>query len=830
MAEKIINEPIEKDMRNSYLDYAMSVIVGRAIPDVRDGLKPVHRRVLYSMYELGNFHNKAYKKSARIVGDTMGRFHPHGDAAIYDTIVRMAQDFSMRYMLVDGHGNFGSIDGDNAAAMRYTEIRMASVAEEMLKDIEKNTVSFSPNFDGSLEEPDVLPSQIPNLLMNGSSGIAVGMATNIPPHNLNEVIDGVIALIDGATEEEIIKLIPGPDFPTGGMIVGKGGILSAYKTGKGIIRIRGRAEIDEKKREINITEIPYQVTKKSIIESIVNVVKAKRVDGISGVHDRSDRHGISIIIELKRDANPEVVLNRLYAYTPLENTFGIINLALVEKEPKVLPLKDMLNYFIEYRKEIVTKRCQFELNQAEERAHILEGLRTALANIDDIVPFLKKSKGIQEARAGLIEKYSLSEKQANAILEMKLSKLTSLEREKIDKEHEELKKKIEWLIEVLGDIRKILEIIKKELLEIKKKYGDERRTEILDIQGDITVEELIPNDQVVVVISNKGYVKRVGLDEYRAQRRGGKGVIGSETRDEDFVRDLVVTKNHNYLMFFTDHGRVFWLKAYEIPEAGRYAMGRSIVNILELKDEKVTSWISVPKFVENEYLIMGTKNGTVKRTSLMNFSRPRKTGIIAITLKEGDRLVDVVKTDGKQDIILATRFGQSIKFNETQAREIGRTAQGVRGIKLKNKDDAVVGMAVCRKPAILTITQNGFGKRTYIEEYRLQGRGGSGVINIKTSGRNGYVVDVKAVEDDDQAIVIGDKGKTIRIPVSGISVIGRNTQGVRIIKLDNKEKVASFAVVKPEEKEIEEIEEQEESKEEKSTAEEIFDDKELKSE
>ncbi|MBI2079136.1 DNA gyrase subunit A [Candidatus Micrarchaeota archaeon] len=798
--ENIVERTIEKDLKESYLDYAMSVIVGRALPDIRDGLKPVHRRILFSMHELSNTHDKPYKKSARVVGETLGKFHPHGDTAIYDSLVRMAQDFSLRYTLVDGQGNFGSIDGDNSAAMRYTEVRMERLAEEMLGDLEKETVDFTSNFDGTLKEPLVMPSKIPNLLINGSAGIAVGMATNIPPHNLTEIVDASIAFIEGSDESKILSIVSGPDFPTAGIIVGRGGIFEAYKTGRGIIRIRGKAEIkkDSKgKDSISITEIPYQVTKTSIIESIANSVRDKKIDGISGVHDRSDRQGVEVIVELKKDANAEVVLNQLYAHTPLEGTFGIINLVLVKNEPKVLGLYELIRLFIDFRKEIVTKRCQFDLKKAEERAHILIGLIKALENIDPIVIFLKASKNVDEARAGLISKYSLSEIQANAILDMRLQRLIALEREKIENEYKQLQEAITWLKNVLSDVNEVLKIIKNELIEIKEKYGDKRRTVIIDAQDERPIEALIPNDEVVITITGKGYTKRVSLTEYRSQNRGGKGVIGADTKEEDFIRDVIVTRNHNYILVFTDKGRVHWIKAYEIPEAGRYAGGRPIVNIIELqgKDEKATSWIPVENFSENEYLCMVTKNGIIKRISLDNFSRPRNGGIIAITLKEKDDLVEVIKTNGKQELLIATKKGQAIRFSEEDAREIGRTGQGVIGIRFKEGEDQVVGITLCSMPSILTITENGFGKRTPVEDYRIQGRGGSGVINIKTEGRNGDVVGVRAVKDDQEIIVISSKGQTIRVPVTSISVIGRNTQGVTIIRLGENEKVASFAIV-----------------------------------
>lgn len=832
MAEKVVERTIEDDMKESYVDYSMSVIVGRALPDIRDGLKPVHRRILFAMHELGNTHNKPHKKSARVVGDALGKFHPHGDTAIYDALVRMAQPFSLRYMLVDGHGNMGSIDGDSPAAMRYTEVRMAKLSDDLLADIEKETVDFIPNFDGTMKEPTVLPSKVPNLLINGSSGIAVGMATNIPPHNLGEIVDATIAAIDGAEEETVMGLVKGPDFPTGGTIVGQAGILQAYKTGKGIIRLRGKTETDDKKNRITITEIPYQMTKTSLIEGIVDAVKSKKIEGISGIHDHSDKKGLTVTIELKKNANADVVLNQLYAHTPLETTFGIINLALVGKEPKLLSLHTMITEFIEFRKEVIRRRSTFELKQAEERAHILEGLRTALDNIDDVVAFLKKSKDVTAARQGLMSSYNLSEKQSNAILDMKLQRLIALEREKIEKEYEELQKKIAWLKEVLVDVNKILAIIKEELQDIRKRYGDERRTDILEVADETTPESLIPNTTVVVIVSNRGYIKRVPLSEYRIQHRGGKGIIGAGTKEEDFVKDVIVTRNHNYMLFFTDKGRVHWMKTHQIPQAGRYAAGRSLVSLLDLKDEKITSWISVVgEFKETEYLMMITRKGITKRTCLANFKRPRKGGIIAITLREGDGLIDVIRTEGNNDVVIATRNGQSIRFAETDARETGRTAQGVIGIRLKG-DDAVIGAAVCRKPTVLTVTENGYGKRTHIDEYRKQGRGGSGVINIKTEGRNGKVIGIASADNDDEVMVMSSRGQSIRSPVAGISVIGRNTQGVRIIRLGEGEKASSFTVVPSEKKTEEEVEKAEKEAEEEVPApvEEVKTPEELKAE
>lgn len=1185
----ILNTPIEKDMKDSYLDYAMSVIVGRALPDVRDGLKPVHRRILFGMHELGNTHDKPYKKSARVVGEVLGKFHPHGDAAIYDSLVRMAQNFSMRYTLADGQGNWGcftkdtkvrltdgrsitfeellledaegkqnytftadeegnikigmiskprmtikdaeimkvvldngeeikctlnhrfmlrsgeyteakdlrtgdslmpfyakqstgeddpklegyemvfqpkndawtymhhladdwnlergiyarsagrirhhinfnklnnnpdnikrvhwkehwrthytltsyrhkndaeyrkklsegrlnylskpetkikykqvlikrnkenwakpgyrrkmremlsrvnkeyiaahpekrveiskrftatlkrlwqtpkyrasmhqkiikgnknhitnrtgklkflnicrriaaegnalceesyeqmrnivysygrattwktgirkyfngdsniilcelnknhkvvrieplgvredvydltvdgthnfalaagvfvhnSIDGDSAAAMRYSEVRMTKLAEEMLFDIEKETVDFTPNFDGTLKEPTVLPSKVPTLLVNGSSGIAVGMATNIPPHNLGEIVDALVAIIEGADEAKVLHIVPGPDFPTGGTIIGRSGIYGAYKTGRGIIRLRAKIETDEKKRQLVIREIPYQVTKTAIIEAIADAAKEKKIEGISGIHDRSDKEGMEVIIELKRDATLEVVLNQLYANTPLESSFGIINLALVNNAPKTLPLYEMLRLFVEFRQEIVRKRCVFEKKQAEARAHILEGLTIALKNIDSIIPFLKASKDPKAAKSGLMQDYALSEKQAEAIIEMKLRVLTGLEREKIEKELGELKKLIEWLAGVLADETKILQIIKGELAEIRKKYADARRTKIEEIADERTAEDLIPNEEVVVFISHKGYVKRVPLDEYRTQHRGGKGVVGTETKEEDFVEDVIVTRTHNYILFFTDSGRVHWLKTYEIPEGGRYAGGKPIVNLLELKNEKVSAWIPMEAFSDKEFLVMVTRNGIVKRIGADAFANPRKGGIIAITLKQGDSLIEVKKTNGNREIFIATKEGYAIRFNENDAREIGRTGQGVIGIRLREKDE-MIGATVCEKPTVLTITKNGYGKRTEFSEYRVQARGGMGITNLDCTEKTGKVVGVKATDDNDDVIVISSKGQTIRAPVKDIRVIGRNTQGVRIIRLGEGEKVASFAVVQTE--------------------------------
>lgn len=796
----ITDIPIEEDMKKSYLDYAMSVIVSRALPDARDGLKPVHRRILYSMNELGNTHSKPYKKSARVVGEVLGKYHPHGDAAIYDSLVRMAQPFSLREILVDGQGNFGSVDGDSAAAMRYTEVRMKEIAEEMLRDIEKETVKFVPNFDGTLQEPTVLPSRLPNLLVNGSSGIAVGMATNVPPHNLGEISDAIIAFIEGADEEKILSLVPGPDFPTGGTIIGNYGIMTAYKSGKGIIKIRAKAEV--KGREIIITEIPYQVNKTMLIEQIVEAVRDKRIEGISGLHDRSDKDGMCVVVEVKRNEDPEIVLRQLYAHSELEKSFGIINLALVGSRPKLLTLFEMIREFVEFRKEIITKRSKFELEKAKDRLHILDGLMIALQNIDAVVTLIKSAKNAEEARAKMGKAYGLSEKQSAAILDMKLQKLTNMERDGIANEHKEKEIEIKFLEELLADEKKILDVVKKETLEIKSKYANPRKTEITaggaEGEEDADIEALIPDEKVVVTFSAKGYIKRVPLEEYKNQRRGGLGIIGAETVEEDYIEGVTVTTNHKYILFFTDSGRVHWLKTYRIPEGGRYSRGKPIVNLLELGGEKVTAWISVDEFREGESLVMATKKGIVAKKALSDFSRPRKGGIIAITLKEGDRLMDVKRIDGKQALLVGTKEGMAIRFEEADVRETGRSSMGVRGIKLVGSDE-VVGLTVCDKPHILTITENGYGKRTEVGEYRIQGRSGQGIINIKTEGRNGAVVGAKAVEDNDEVIVAISSGKIIRMNASEISIIGRNTMGVRVAKLREGEKVSSFTIMKREE-------------------------------
>ena len=805
--EKIVPIYIEDEMKDSYISYAMSVIVGRALPDVRDGLKPVHRRILYGMRELGLEHTKPYKKSARIVGEVLGKYHPHGDVAVYDTLVRMVQDFSLRYPLIEGQGNFGSVDGDAPAAMRYTEARMAAITDEMLSDLEKDTVDFRPNFDASLEEPKVLPATLPNLLINGSSGIAVGMATNIPPHNLSEVADGVTALIDDsdASLKDLMKIIKAPDFPTGGIICGREGIKQAYTTGRGLIKVRARAGVESQKsgkESIIITEIPYQVNKANLIEAIAQLVQDKKVEGISDIRDESDKDGLRVVIELKRDANAQVILNQLFKHTQLEVSFGIIMLALVENRPRVLNLKQVLEYYIEHRKEVVTRRTKFDLARAKERAHILEGLKKALANLDKIIELIKKSKSEPEARESLIKKFDFSEIQAQAILEMQLRRLTALEREKLEAEYLELIKKIELYESILKSEKKVLQIIKEEVLKIKEKYGDERLTDIVGEVEDLEVEDLIAEEDVVITISHAGYIKRLPVSAYRKQRRGGKGMTGADVKEEDFSEHLFIATTHEFILFFTNQGRIHWLKVYDIPQAGRQARGKAIINLLELQQgETINAFIPVKEFKEGQFLIMCTKQGVIKKTSLEAYSHPRKGGIVGITLEKGDELIGVEFTDGKKEIFLATRDGKAIRFSESQVREMGRSAKGVRGIRLGKKDE-VIGMSVAEEDtAVLTITSLGFGKRTEIKEYRTQSRGGKGIINIKVTAKNGEAVSLKTVGDKDEMMIITEKGVIVRCPVKDIRSTGRAAQGVRIIKLDAKDKVASVASVVAEEEE-----------------------------
>jgi DNA gyrase subunit A len=806
--DKIIPLNIEDEMKNSYIDYAMSVIVGRALPDVRDGLKPVHRRILFGMKEQGMTHDKPYKKSARIVGDVMGKYHPHGDAAIYDTMVRMAQDFNLRYPLADGQGNFGSIDGDSAAAMRYTEIRMARIAEEMLADIDKDTVDFVPNYDGSLEEPVVLPSKLPNLLVNGSTGIAVGMATNMPPHNLTEIIDAIHMSIDDpeVSFEQLMSVVKGPDFPTGANIFGTAGIVSAYKTGKGIVKIRAKTRIEELKNKeaIIIDEVPYQVNKAKLIENIAELVKDKKISGITDLRDESDRDGIRVVIELSRGTNADVVVNQLYKHTQMESTFGIINLALVDNQPQVLTLKQLIQYFIDHRVEVITRRSQFDLEKARKRAHILEGLQIALDHIDQVISMIRASANADEAKTGLMATFDLSEEQAKAILDMRLQRLTGLEREKIDNEHKELMETIKWLLELLADKDKILTIIKEELTEIKEKYGNPRRTQIIEGGVLLEDEDLIPVEDVVVTISNSGYIKRQPIDTYRQQHRGGRGVIGMDTKEADFVEDLFVASTHDYILFFTDRGRVHWLKVYEIPDASRQSRGKAIINLIEVaSDEKITAQIPVKSFEGDQNLVMATRCGVVNKTELSAFKNPRRGGIIAINLDEGDELQTVKLTDGSMDIIIGTRHGKAIRFSETDVRATGRGSRGVRGIKLVG-DNHVVGMDLVKKDTtLLTITENGFGKRTLFEEYRNINRGGQGVITITTNFRNGLVVDVKAVNEKDELMVTTSKGIIIRMPVSDIRVQGRNTQGVKIMNVHGGDKVMAVARIMGEDTDIE---------------------------
>ncbi|MFH2012278.1 MAG: DNA gyrase subunit A [Pseudomonadota bacterium] len=791
---------IEDEMKKSYMDYAMSVIVGRALPDVRDGLKPVHRRVLYAMNEMGNDWNKPYKKSARIIGNVIGKYHPHGDAAVYDTIVRMAQDFSMRYPLVDGQGNFGSVDGDPPAAMRYTEIRMTRLASELLADIDKETVDFIPNYDNSLTEPTVLPSMLPNLLVNGSSGIAVGMATNIPPHNLVEVIDGIIAMIEDPdiSIDDLMTLVSGPDFPTAGFICGNRGIKEAYKTGRGIIRVRARAIIernrDNGKESIVISELPYQVNKARLIENIAELSRKKKIEGISELRDESDREGIRIVIELKRDEISKAILNQLYQYTQMQTSFGIITLAIVGGQPKLLNLKEVLYHFLNHRKEIVIRRTSFELKKAENKAHILEGLRVAMENLDEVIALIKSSANPKVAKEGLMNRFSLSDLQAQAILDMRLQRLTALEQEKIIEDYMELLKLIERYRQILANERLVLDIIVEELTALKHTYGEERRTEIIEEDTEISLEDMIVEEDMVVTITHTGYIKRNSISLYRSQRRGGKGKIGITTNDTDFVEHLFIASTREFMLFFTDKGKVFWLKVYEIPQAGRVSKGKAIVNLLNLgPDENISAIMPVREFKENKFVTMVTKNGIIKKTPLVAYSHPRANGIIAINIDEGDRLISVRLTDGTQDIFLCTKSGKSIRFKESQVRTMGRVVRGVKGIKL-NKDDFLVGMEIINNDStILAVTENGFGKRTKGSEYKAQSRGGSGVITIKATPRNGSVVGIKQVIDQDDLMIITNGGKIIRISAKDISIIGRNTQGVTLIDVDKEEKVVGVA-------------------------------------
>ncbi len=791
---------IEREMKKSYLDYAMSVIIGRALPDVRDGLKPVHRRVLYAMRELKNDWNKAYKKSARVVGDVIGKYHPHGDTAVYDTIVRLAQDFSMRYPLVDGQGNFGSIDGDPPAAMRYTEVRMMKVAHQMLEDLDKETVDFIENYDGTLTEPAVLPARIPSLLVNGSAGIAVGMATNIPPHNLGEIIDGTIALIDDPSLglEELIGIVPGPDFPTGGIIYGTKGIHEAYATGRGIIRVRARVEVEQDQRNqsetIIVTELPYQVNKARLVEKIAELVRHKQIDGIRFVRDESDKDGMRIAIGLKRDQFADVVINQLYKHTRMESSFGVIFLAIVDNRPELLNLKELLQHFIHHRKEIVVRRTRFDLRKAEEKAHILEGYKIALDNIDAVVALIRASSSPAEAKERLIADFGLSAIQAQAILDMRLQRLTGLERDKIIEDYRQTLENIARYREILGSEKLVLEIIKTELEAIKTDFGDDRRSEIRVSSREITLEDMIVEEDMVVTVSQKGYVKRTPLTLYQSQRRGGRGKTAMGTRDEDFVKHLFVASTHHTFLFFTNNGKVYWSKVYELPQAGRASRGKAIVNLMNFEPgETLTTVLAVPEFQPGNYIIMATRQGIIKKTDLMAYSRPRAGGIIALNLMAGDELISARVTDGTLNVFLGTAQGKSIRFHEIDVRAAGRIARGVRGINLM-AGDRVVGMEVLTHgQTLISVTENGYGKRTSVDEYPVQKRGGKGVITIKTSERNGQVVGILLADDDDDLMLMTDFGKLIRMPIEGISVIGRNTQGVKLIEIITGERVIGAA-------------------------------------
>lgn len=790
---------IEEEMKVSYLDYAMSVIIGRALPEVRDGLKPVQRRILYAMFREGLLPNKKYSKSAGVVGEVLKKYHPHGDTAVYDAMVRLAQDFNLRYTLVDGQGNFGSIDGDRAAAYRYTEARLAKIAEELLMDIDKETVAFIPNFDETTVEPTVLPSRIPNLIINGAAGIAVGMATNIPPHNLGEIIEGLMLLLKdkNTTVGELMTVVKGPDFPTGGAIYGTAGIKSAFETGRGIIKVRAKAKIEREhtgRETIIVTEIPYQVNKSRLIEKIAELVREKKIEGVSDLRDESDRDGIRIVIELKRGEMSEVVLNNLYKHTQMENTFGIIMLALVGAQPHVLGLKKILSYFLQHRRDVIHRRTRYELRKAEERAHILEGLKIALDHLDAIIALIRASKSPAEAKEGLIANYALTEVQSQAILDMKLQRLTGLERDKIISEYTETLKEIERLKAILGSEALVSQIIKDELLEIKEKYADERKTEIIEETREITLEDLITEEEMVITLSHTGYIKRNPLSAYRSQRRGGTGRMGMETKEEDFVEQLFIGSTHDYLLFFTNFGRLYWMKIYQIPEAGHTAKGKALINLLQLSaGERVSTALPVRDFKDG-YLVMFTKNGTVKKTALSAYSNPRGKGIIAISLEEKDELIAVRRTNGSNDLIIGTRNGLAIKFNEEDVRDTGRSSKGVRGIRLRKGDEVVAAEVAEEKTAILTVAENGYGKRTKIEDYRLQQRGGKGIISLKLTEKGGKVVGLLQVREEDEVVMITGAGKLIRTTAENISIHGRNTQGVTLMKTAD-EKISSIAKV-----------------------------------
>jgi DNA gyrase subunit A len=799
--ERVLPKNIEEEMQDSYLDYSMSVIVSRALPDVRDGLKPVHRRVLYGMNELGLAYNRAYKKSARIVGEVMGKYHPHGDKAVYDTMVRMVQDFSLRYPLVDGQGNFGSVDGDSPAAMRYTEARMARIAGEMLRDLDKETIDLMPNFDDTLEEPTVLPAAFPNLLVNGTAGIAVGMATNIPPHNLSEIVTGIKLLIDNPEVEihELMRHIAGPDFPTGGFIMGIDGIRQAYETGRGKITMRGRAIVEQLrngKEAIIISEIPFQVNKANLIESIANLVKDKKVEGISDIRDESDRDGMRIYIELKKGEMAEVTLNQLYKHSALQGTFGIIMLALVNGRPRTLNLKQMMQYFVDHRHDVVVRRTEYDLAQAEHRAHILEGLRVALDNIDEIIALIRASKDTPTAQAGLMKNFALSEVQAKAILDMRLQRLTGLEREKIENEYQDLLKQIQYLQSVLASQPLRMNIIKEELDDVVASYGDGRRTEIVASADDLTIEDMIAEEEMVITITHQGYIKRYPVSGYRRQHRGGRGSSGATTKEEDFIEHLFVASTHHYIMFFTNMGQCHWIKVFELPQAGKAAKGRAIVNLLNLRqNEQVSAFVTVKDFDPEMFLVMATRRGMVKKTSLRDFSHPRKGGIIGISLREGDTLIDVRISEGKNDILLGTKYGMAIRFNENDVRAMGRTAAGVRGIQLSHEDEVIGMVVVKRAGTVLVVSSNGYGKRTDLNDYRITRRAGKGIITMKTNVKIGPLLSIMEVVDEDDLMLITSKGIIIRQHVERISTIGRNTQGVKLIRLDDGDRVSDVAKV-----------------------------------
>ncbi|MEY2799081.1 MAG: hypothetical protein RI934_69 [Bacteroidota bacterium] len=806
--ERIIPINIEEEMKAAYIDYSMSVIVSRALPDVRDGFKPVHRRVLYGMLDLGVTSGKPFKKSARIVGEVLGKYHPHGDSSVYDTMVRMAQEWSLRYPMVDGQGNFGSVDGDSPAAMRYTEARLQKIADEMLADINKNTVDFQFNFDDSLQEPTVLPAKVPNLLINGTSGIAVGMATNMAPHNLREVIDGVVAYIDNKeiTIDELMKFVKAPDFPTGGIIYGYDGVKEGYESGRGRVIMRGKAEIEtvgNDRERIVVTEIPYQVNKANMIERTAELVNEKKIEGISDIRDESDREGMRIVYEIKRDANAGVVLNNLFKYTALQTSFSFNNIALVKGRPMLLSLKELIQHFVEHRHEVVVRRTKFELDEAEKRAHILQGLLIALDHLDEVISLIRNSKTPEEAKDGLMEKFGLSEIQAKAILEMRLRVLTGLERDKIKAEYDELMKLIAFLNNILADEGLRMQIIKDELAEMREKYGDERRTEIVYAGGTFRMEDMIENEEVVITVSHAGYIKRTPLSEYRVQGRGGKGSMGSNSRDEDFIEHLFIASTHNYLLFFTEQGRCYWLKVYEIPEGTRTSKGRAIQNLINIsKEDKVKAFINVDNltdedYLANNYIIMCTKNGTIKKTLLDAYSNPRVTGINAITINEGDQLLEVLLTNGQAEIVMALKSGRAIRFNESTVRPMGRTAAGVRGITLGGASDEVIGMIGINDPAttVLVVSEKGYGKRSDIDDYRVTNRGGKGVKTINITDKTGNLIGIKAVNETDQLMIINKSGLTIRMEVADLRVMGRATQGVRLIKLNEDDEIASLAKI-----------------------------------